>query len=79
MDPTSEHAMDDSIKDLTGLDAEVVSVCRDLIRFDTSNFGGRPDAANERPAADYVMASLQEVGYSPMLYESAPGRANVIL
>lgn len=79
MEPTSESSMDDSIKDLTGLDAEVVSICRDLIRFDTSNFGGRPDAANERPAADYVMASLQEVGYDPVLHESAPGRANVIV
>mgnify|MGYP003604089476 CR=1 FL=1 len=59
--------------------AEVVDICRSLIRFDTSNYGGSADSANERPAADYVMALLQEVGLEPELFESAPGRANVVV
>jgi acetylornithine deacetylase/succinyl-diaminopimelate desuccinylase-like protein len=80
MDPTqSADAPDSGADDLTGLDAEVVRICRELIQIDTSNYGGRPDAANERPAADYVMGLLQEVGYEPQLLESAPGRASVIL
>jgi acetylornithine deacetylase/succinyl-diaminopimelate desuccinylase-like protein len=78
MEPTAENP-NQPVETLTGLDAEVVSICRHLIRFDTSNFGGRPDAANERPAADYVVESLREVGYEPVLLESAPGRANVIV
>lgn len=60
------------------LDAEVVRICRELIRFDTSNFGGAADSANERPAADYVVEMLREVGLEPELFESAPGRANVV-
>lgn len=65
--------------DSLDLDAEVVRICRELIRFDTSNCGGAADSANERPAADYVMGLLQEVGLEPELFESAPGRANVVV
>lgn len=61
------------------LDSEVVRICRELIRFDTSNFGGSADSANERPAADYVVEQLREVGLEPQLFESAPGRANVVV
>lgn len=61
------------------LDEEVVRICRELIRIDTTNRGSFPDAANERPAADLVVDLLEEVGLSPRLYESAPGRANVVV
>ncbi|HZE49803.1 MAG TPA: M20/M25/M40 family metallo-hydrolase, partial [Jatrophihabitantaceae bacterium] len=56
---------------------EVVELCADLVRFDTSNFGGGK-AHGERPAADYVVAKLAEVGIDSTLLESAPGRANVV-
>lgn len=58
-------------------DAEVVRLCSDLIRFDTSNFG--PDGSRgEREAAEYVAAQLDEVGIEATLYESAPRRTSVV-
>jgi acetylornithine deacetylase/succinyl-diaminopimelate desuccinylase-like protein len=56
-----------------GPEDEVVDLCRDLIRFDTSN-PTRP----ERPAAEYVAEKLADVGLEPTLIESDPGRANVV-
>ncbi len=64
------------MSDVTVPEDEVVGICRDLIRIDTSNYGDG-SGPGEREAADYVMASLQEVGLEPTLYESAPGRATV--
>jgi acetylornithine deacetylase/succinyl-diaminopimelate desuccinylase-like protein len=52
---------------------EVVDLCRDLIRIDTSNPGKA-----ERPAAEYVAAALEEVGLETTLFESEPGRASVV-
>ncbi|MEQ6899699.1 M20/M25/M40 family metallo-hydrolase [Nocardioides sp. YIM 152588] len=57
--------------------AEVVDLCRDLIRFDTSNYGGA-DGPGERRAAEYVAARLEEVGVPAEIIETAPGRANVV-
>ncbi|MEE1621224.1 M20/M25/M40 family metallo-hydrolase [Zafaria sp. Z1313] len=56
---------------------EVLRICRDLIRFDTSNFGGN-DCRGERGAAEYVAGLLDEGGLSPEIYESSPGRASVV-
>ena len=55
---------------------EVVRVARDLIRFDTSNFGGG-NARGEREAAEYVGAYLQALGLAPEFYEPIPRRTNV--
>ncbi len=57
---------------------EVVRICQDLLRIDSSNFGDG-SGPGEREAAEYVMASLQEVGLEPELFESAPTRANVVV
>lgn len=57
---------------------EVLELARDLVRIDTSNFGDG-SGPTERPAAEYVMAKLTEVGYAPTYLESAPGRGNVLL
>lgn len=57
--------------------AEVVEMCRDLIRIDTSNFGD-DSGPGERKAAEYVATSLAEVGIESEIIESAPGRANVV-
>lgn len=57
--------------------SETVLIARDLIRFDTSNRGGG-DANPEAPIANYVARYLTEIGLTPSIYESAPGRANVI-
>lgn len=58
------------------LEEEVVKICQDLIRIPSVNFGeGRGD---ERAVAEYVVASLAEVGIAARIYESAPNRCNVI-
>ncbi|WP_029287527.1 M20/M25/M40 family metallo-hydrolase [Cellulomonas sp. HZM] len=57
---------------------EVVDICRDLIRFDTSNYGDG-SGPGERAAAEHVMGLLGEVGLDPELFESAPGRASVVV
>lgn len=57
---------------------EVVDLCRDLIRIDTTNTGDLVTSVGERAAAEYVSAKLSEVGIEPTLLESAPGRANVV-
>lgn len=57
--------------------ADVVELCADLIRFDTTNRGGG-DCAGERPAAEYVAAFLDGLGVPSTILEAAPGRASVI-
>lgn len=58
--------------------AEVVELCRDLIRIDTSNYGSSDDGPGERKAAEHVAALLDEVGIESRLYESEPGRTSVV-
>ncbi len=57
--------------------AEVVDICRDLIRIDTTNFGDG-SGPGERKAAEHVAALLDEVGIESELYEGKPGRTNVV-
>lgn len=57
---------------------EVVRICQDLLRIDTSNFGDG-SGPGERAAAEHVMTLLHEVGLEPELFESAPGRASVVV
>lgn len=52
-------------------------IARDLIRFDTTNYGeGRSNG--ETDAAEYVAAHLTSIGLTPQLFESEPGRVSVI-
>ncbi len=55
---------------------EVVDICRDLIRIDTSNYGS-DDGPGERKAAEHVATLLDEVGIESRLYESTPGRTSL--
>jgi acetylornithine deacetylase/succinyl-diaminopimelate desuccinylase-like protein len=58
------------------LDSEVVKICQELIRIPSINYGeGKGD---EKAVAEYIVASLREVGISAQIYESAPNRCNVI-
>lgn len=57
---------------------EVVDICRDLLRIDTSNYGDG-SGPGERKAAEHVMQLLTEVGLEPELIESEPGRASVVV
>ena len=56
---------------------EVVGICRELIRIDTSNPGDH-SGPGERKAAEHVAALLAEVGLEPELLESHPKRASVV-
>ncbi len=56
---------------------EVARIAAELIRFDTSNFGGG-DAKGEREAAEYVGAYLESLGLQPEYYEPIPRRTNVM-
>lgn len=58
-------------------DAEVLEICRDLIRLDTSNYGD-DSGPGERKAAEYVAASLAEVGIESEIVEAAAGRTSVV-
>jgi acetylornithine deacetylase/succinyl-diaminopimelate desuccinylase-like protein len=57
---------------------EVVEVCRDLLRIDTTNTGDLATSAGERAAAEYVAGKLSEVGIESTVTESAPGRTNLV-
>src|SRR5262245_61609758 len=58
-------------------DAEVVQICRDLIRIDTSNYGD-DTGPGERAAAEHVAGLLDEVGIRSELFEPAPGRTSLV-
>ncbi|MET8151767.1 M20/M25/M40 family metallo-hydrolase [Actinoplanes sp. NPDC049668] len=57
---------------------EVVELCRDLLRIDTTNTGDPRTTVGERVAAEYVAGKLTEVGIEVELHESAPRRANLV-
>jgi acetylornithine deacetylase/succinyl-diaminopimelate desuccinylase-like protein len=58
---------------------EVVDLCTELIRIDTTNTGDPETVTGEREAAEYVAGKLSEVGYEVEVVESgADRRDNVI-
>ncbi|MBO0868940.1 MAG: M20/M25/M40 family metallo-hydrolase [Micromonosporaceae bacterium] len=57
---------------------EVLELCRDLLRIDTTNTGDLDSSAGERVAAEYVAGKLTEVGLQVEIRESAPGRTSVV-
>ena len=69
-----------SLTSRTPADAELdltAVLARDLIRFDTTNYGeGRSNG--ETDAAEYVAAHLRELGLAPELFDSEPGRTSVV-
>ncbi|MFI5792771.1 M20/M25/M40 family metallo-hydrolase [Streptomyces sp. NPDC051677] len=70
------NATDDTARSVTGED-EVVDLCRELIRIDTSNYGDH-SGPGERKAAEWVAEKLAEVGLEPKIFESHPGRASTV-
>jgi acetylornithine deacetylase/succinyl-diaminopimelate desuccinylase-like protein len=58
-------------------EAEVVQICRDLIRIDTSNYGDE-SGPGERAAAELVAGLLDEVGIESRLFEPSPGRTSLV-
>jgi len=56
---------------------ETATIARDLIRFDTSNYGGGR-SAGEADAAEYVAEKLRALDLEPLVFESEPGRVSVL-
>jgi acetylornithine deacetylase/succinyl-diaminopimelate desuccinylase-like protein len=56
---------------------EVVDICRDLLRIDTSNPGDH-SGPGERAAAEYVAGFLAGAGLEPVVLESHPKRTSVV-
>jgi acetylornithine deacetylase/succinyl-diaminopimelate desuccinylase-like protein len=61
----------------SGAEQEVVGICRDLIRIDTTNPGDH-SGPGERKAAEYVAGLLGEVGLTPAVLESHPKRTSLV-
>jgi acetylornithine deacetylase/succinyl-diaminopimelate desuccinylase-like protein len=57
--------------------AEVVGLCRDLIRIDTTN-DGSGEGPGERKAAEHVATLLDEVGIDSTIVEARPGRSTLV-
>ena len=58
------------------LHADAISICQTLIRIPSVNYGdGKGD---EAAVAEKVVELLREVGIDSKIYESAPGRCNVV-
>ena len=57
---------------------EVVGLCRDLLRIDTTNTGEAETSVGERAAAECVAGALAEVGVEPTVLESEPRRTSVV-
>jgi acetylornithine deacetylase/succinyl-diaminopimelate desuccinylase-like protein len=69
-EPRSEHPIGDP-------SSEVATICSDLIRIDTTNYGDI-DGPGERKAAEMVASLLDEVGIESDMFESEPGRTSLI-
>jgi len=64
------------LDDTTDLEA-TARIARDLIRFETVNWGaGRSEG--EAEAAQYVEAELRRLGLTPQLFDAAPRRTSVV-
>ena len=57
---------------------EVARLCAELIRIPSVNAGDN-EGPGERAAAEWVLGQLTEVGLDPVLVESSPGRASVMV
>ncbi|MGH3098932.1 MAG: M20/M25/M40 family metallo-hydrolase, partial [Streptosporangiales bacterium] len=62
---------------VSSAEADVVDLCRDLIRIDTSNFGDG-SGPGERAAAEYMAGKLDDTGLPYTQFESEPGRASIV-
>ncbi len=56
---------------------DVITICQDLLRIDTSNFGD-DTGPGERLAAEYVAGLLSEVGLEPEIFESTTRRTSLV-
>jgi acetylornithine deacetylase/succinyl-diaminopimelate desuccinylase-like protein len=67
---------DASLIDIAALEAETISLCQELIRIPSVNYG--EDKGDEKAVAEFVAGKLAEVGIESELIETAPNRVNVV-
>jgi len=73
---TSNETDDLAAFTLSDLERDAINLCREMIRIPSVNYGdGKGD---EKDVAAFVTAKLAEVGIASKIYESAPGRCNVV-
>src|SRR5260370_1272506 len=70
---TLATAFAQSAPDFSAAQNEAVKFLSDLVRIDTSNPPG-----NEARAAEYIKSVLAAEGIAAQIYESAPGRGNLV-
>jgi len=58
-------------------DQDVVEICRDLIRIDSTNYGDG-SGPGERQAAEYVAEKLADVGIESEFFEPEKGRTSLV-
>ncbi|MGI8700515.1 MAG: M20/M25/M40 family metallo-hydrolase [Nocardioidaceae bacterium] len=58
-------------------EAEVTTICRDLVRIDTTNYGDG-SGPGERLAAEHVAALLSDVGIASELFEPSERRTSLV-
>lgn len=73
----TQAASAEDLYDFSGAEAEVVGLCQDLIRIDTTNYGNN-EGKPERPAAELIASWFDEVGLESTLVESVPGRTSLV-
>lgn len=75
-DMTTQATSQFSPLERSELENDTITLCQEMIRIPSVNFGdGKGD---ERAMAEYVVRKLEEVGIPSRIYESAPGRCNVV-
>jgi acetylornithine deacetylase/succinyl-diaminopimelate desuccinylase-like protein len=68
---------ENQVNQVSSAEEEVVAICRDLIRIDTTNPGDH-SGPGERRAAEYVAGLLSEVGLAPEVLESHQKRTSLV-
>src|ERR1700709_2342381 len=74
--PVTTSATSSNPSTTAGGEGEVVDLCRDLLRIPSVNKG--PGDGDEREAAEYVAAKLEEVGLETTIVESEKNRTSVL-
>jgi acetylornithine deacetylase/succinyl-diaminopimelate desuccinylase-like protein len=69
----SSSSIAQQLPDFTAAQTEAVKFLGELVKIDTSNPPG-----NETRAAEYIKGVLAAEGITSQIFESAPGRGNIV-
>lgn len=59
-------------------EADVITLCQELIRIDTSNWGESPQTVGEAEAAEYCAARIREAGFEPEVLSTTSDRRRAV-